>query len=351
MHKLLERVGARVFGFSAREAYLLLAAAARLPGRPPPRLAALAGRCLEQLLEDGEDLTDEQLGHALVLAAHFEGAPGCRAAAAALREEQARLLRVRLATGARAPSSKALSLAAAGLARGRRPGAGRELLEALAEEEWARRRECGDGAEGVLADEDEAGVGEDSLLDFIADVQQGAVLAVLVLLGASAVWGPARVTSASSGQRPTAGTPPDFRGARASADPDPADPGERRVWELSHTENQRAFMMAIGYSRFMAQGSWESPASAEVGVQFLPRSIPMHDDAGRPVLLLNPRFEGSVLKSGGLYVDQGHEVTVDRYMEDGRMVEHARYPAKGVEMRRIFQKVDARARGSDTCTA
>jgi hypothetical protein len=152
-------------------------------------------------------------------------------------------------------------------------------------------------------------------------------------------------------------------------------------------------MMAIGYSRFMAQASLLTrvtqiveaagddllftfcvlpriPAStrralesvaAKVGVQFLPRrsvrvqmgrkSIPMHDDAGRPVLLLNPRYEGNVLKSGGLYVDQGHEVTVDRYLEDDRMVEHARYPAKGVEMRRIFRKVDARDRGSDTCTA
>lgn len=210
-----------------------------------------------------------------------------------------------------------------------------------------------------------------------AGAREGAALAVLVLLGASARWGPARATPASSGHHPTAGAPPDFSG----------------VWELSHTENQRAFMMALGYSRFMAQASLLTrvtqiveaagddllftfcvlpriPAStqralefvaAQVGVQFLPRrsvlvqmgrkSTPMHDDAGRPVLLLNPRFEGSVLKTGGLYMDQGHELTVDRYMEDDCMVEHARYPAKGVEMRRVFRKVDARSRDSDSCTA
>lgn len=34
-------------------------------------------------------------------------------------------------------------------------------------------------------------------------------------------------------------------------------------------------------------------------------------------------------------------VIPERYMEDGRMVEHLRYPGKGVEMRRIFAKASA----------
>ena len=117
-----------------------------------------------------------------------------------------------------------------------------------------------------------------------AGARGGAALAALALLGASASWGPARVTS---GRRPAAEAPPDFRG----------------LWEFSHTENQRSFMMSIDYSRFMTQaslltrvtqiveaagddllftfcvlpriaastrGALESVA-AKVGVQFLPR--------------------------------------------------------------------------------
>jgi hypothetical protein len=150
-------------------------------------------------------------------------------------------------------------------------------------------------------------------------------------------------------------------------------------------------MEAIGYSRFMARAAPRASVTqivesrgdgllftfcilpripistrraleavaGKVGVQFLPRRsvlvhigeevIPMHDDAGRPVQLLNPHFEGRVLKVGGRYMDQGHEVTVDRYIEGGNMVEHARYPAKSVEMRRVFRRTTPVVHGNETC--
>ena len=45
-----------------------------------------------------------------------------------------------------------------------------------------------------------------------------------------------------------------------------------------------------------------------------------------------------VFRAGLRYLDPPHDLTIDRYLEDGRMVEHVRYPGRGMEMRRIFRR-------------
>ena len=45
-----------------------------------------------------------------------------------------------------------------------------------------------------------------------------------------------------------------------------------------------------------------------------------------------------VFRAGLRYLDPPHDLTIDRYLEEGRMVEHVRYPGRGIEMRRIFKR-------------
>eukprot|EP00930_Biecheleria_cincta_P043553 TRINITY_DN29895_c0_g1_i1.p1 TRINITY_DN29895_c0_g1~~TRINITY_DN29895_c0_g1_i1.p1 ORF type:complete len:212 (+),score=21.59 TRINITY_DN29895_c0_g1_i1:104-739(+) len=153
------------------------------------------------------------------------------------------------------------------------------------------------------------------------------------------------------------------------------------VWQLQSTENQQSFMLALGYNRIFARAAYLTsvtqviethgdslvftihvvpriPSSvrhmfdrigARVGVYFAAKRrtivkpgeerIHMNDDAGRKMLLSNPHYVGAVFRGRLKYLDQGHELTIDRFLDDGRMVEHLRYPSKGLEMRRIFAKV------------
>ncbi|CAE7642725.1 unnamed protein product [Symbiodinium microadriaticum] len=66
----------------------------------------------------------------------------------------------------------------------------------------------------------------------------------------------------------------------------------------------------------------------------------MSDDAGRDMLLLNPAWQGEIFSAGLRYVSPQHDLTIDRYMEDGHMVEHVRYPERGIEMRRDKMPTD-----------
>eukprot|EP00811_Abedinium_folium_P031690 NODE_5176_length_1800_cov_6.247460.p1 GENE.NODE_5176_length_1800_cov_6.247460~~NODE_5176_length_1800_cov_6.247460.p1 ORF type:complete len:547 (+),score=165.41 NODE_5176_length_1800_cov_6.247460:177-1643(+) len=99
------RIAARAFSFSGPEAFLLLAAVAKLRSRWPRVL--LTG-CFEQLAEDVDELDDMQLAHLAVLLARV---PSSCADGIAAREGLARMLTVR------APhlAAKELCMAAAGL--------------------------------------------------------------------------------------------------------------------------------------------------------------------------------------------------------------------------------------------
>lgn len=136
------------------------------------------------------------------------------------------------------------------------------------------------------------------------------------------------------------------------------------VWRLEKSENQVAFMKAIGYNFLIAQAAFLAQVTQRIDHQgdeitftfeVMPPLLaptrtsvvkvgvletPMTDDAGRDMLLLSPFWNGTVFQSGLRYLKPQHELTIDRYMEDEKMVEHVRYPAKGIEMRRIFRKAE-----------
>ncbi|CAE7232689.1 unnamed protein product [Symbiodinium natans] len=134
------------------------------------------------------------------------------------------------------------------------------------------------------------------------------------------------------------------------------------VWQLERSENLSGFMQAIGYNVLLAKAAGLARVKQtieqkvtelhfvfEVNPPLLsPRrefvvpigapEVLMSDDAGRDMLLLNPVWQGDIFSAGLRYVNPKHDLTIDRYMEDGRMVEHVRYPERGIEMRRIFRK-------------
>mmetsp|Transcript_2220 Transcript_2220/g.3831 ORF Transcript_2220/g.3831 Transcript_2220/m.3831 type:complete len:212 (-) Transcript_2220:55-690(-) len=133
-------------------------------------------------------------------------------------------------------------------------------------------------------------------------------------------------------------------------------------WRMERAENLSGFMQAIGYNFILAKAAGLARVTQtieqdedqlrfvfEVNPPLLaPRresvvpvgaaEVSMSDDAGREMLLLHPRWDGQVFRAGLRYLDPPHELTIDRYLEDGRMVEHVRYPGRAIEMRRIFRK-------------
>ncbi|CAE8594403.1 unnamed protein product, partial [Polarella glacialis] len=135
------------------------------------------------------------------------------------------------------------------------------------------------------------------------------------------------------------------------------------VWRLERAENLARFMRAIGYNFLVAQAAGLARVTqtieqrqdeikfvfevvppllaqrSEALVKLGAEEVSMRDDAGREMLLLSPAWNGTVFSSGLRYLNPRHELTIDRYMEDGFMVEHVRYPSKALEMRRIFRKV------------
>mmetsp|Transcript_73509 Transcript_73509/g.206398 ORF Transcript_73509/g.206398 Transcript_73509/m.206398 type:complete len:197 (+) Transcript_73509:47-637(+) len=142
------------------------------------------------------------------------------------------------------------------------------------------------------------------------------------------------------------------------ATPRPNFSGE---WNLERTENQKAFLLSIDYNSFMANSAFLARVKQtveqrmdefQVVMETFPPLAPtrcakfhvgadevrMRDDAGREMLFARPAWRGDVLAGHLRYLNPAHELTIERYMEGGRMVEHVRYPSKHVEMRRIFKK-------------
>mmetsp|Transcript_9694 Transcript_9694/g.20023 ORF Transcript_9694/g.20023 Transcript_9694/m.20023 type:complete len:204 (+) Transcript_9694:2-613(+) len=142
-----------------------------------------------------------------------------------------------------------------------------------------------------------------------------------------------------------------------------ARPNFTGVWRVERTENLGGFMQDIDYNFLIAKAAGLARVTQTIEHQgdeldftfeVMPpilssrrqslvrvgeQEIPMTDDAGREMILLNPTWNATVFTAGLQYVNPRHDLTIDRYLEDGCMVEHVRYPNKGVEMRRIFQKV------------
>lgn len=135
------------------------------------------------------------------------------------------------------------------------------------------------------------------------------------------------------------------------------------VWKLDRSENQSSFMRAIGYNFIVAQAAFLAQVTQKIDhkgddLMFTFEVVPpllaptrrctvrvgapetlMTDDAGREMVLLNPTWNETVFTAGLRYLNPPHQLTIDRYIEDGCMIEHVRYPGKNVEMRRIFKKV------------
>ncbi|CAE8646584.1 unnamed protein product, partial [Polarella glacialis] len=177
----LQRVCDRLYGFSSREAYLLLASLSRLPAstavspglgaastqKTEAARAALLDRCLEQLEEESEDLEDEQLGHLGVLLARL-GADWEDEATARRWAAYTELLELR----AEALGVKALCLAAAGLAEAPHGVPCRQqLLGALAAAAAARLHEFSPGQlSGLVASLAQLGLcAESSLIPAAAE--------------------------------------------------------------------------------------------------------------------------------------------------------------------------------------
>eukprot|EP00420_Gonyaulax_spinifera_P023649 CAMPEP_0197913216 /NCGR_PEP_ID=MMETSP1439-20131203/76241_1 /TAXON_ID=66791 /ORGANISM="Gonyaulax spinifera, Strain CCMP409" /LENGTH=205 /DNA_ID=CAMNT_0043535057 /DNA_START=43 /DNA_END=660 /DNA_ORIENTATION=- len=143
----------------------------------------------------------------------------------------------------------------------------------------------------------------------------------------------------------------------------PPRPNFSGTWQLEKAENQSNFMRAIGYNFLVAQAAFLArvtqtirhegdelhftfevvpPLLAPTRTSTVRVGVPeilMTDDAGREMLLLNPSWKEATFSAGLRYLSPKHELVIDRYMEDGHMVEHVRYPAKDIEMRRVFKRV------------
>ena len=65
--KFLDRIGGRLFGYSATDAYLLLAALSKVPAVSPE----LVGQCFDQICDEFEDLSDAQVGRLCLVLARF----------------------------------------------------------------------------------------------------------------------------------------------------------------------------------------------------------------------------------------------------------------------------------------
>jgi len=126
-------------------------------------------------------------------------------------------------------------------------------------------------------------------------------------------------------------------------------------WLLERSENSEAFVRAIGYSPLIARTVSSAQARQviehdgdELRCRFetVPPMAPARfvvfhvgedevrgsDDIGRETLLVKPTWRGQALAAGLRYPKSSHMLRIERYMEDGRMVEHLRYPGKGVEV-------------------
>mmetsp|Transcript_117092 Transcript_117092/g.338475 ORF Transcript_117092/g.338475 Transcript_117092/m.338475 type:complete len:160 (-) Transcript_117092:258-737(-) len=149
--------------------------------------------------------------------------------------------------------------------------------------------------------------------------------------------------------------------------PQPAALAEKKTpnfsgeWVLDRSENQEAFLRSIGYTAIVARTADRAQARQaiehvgdEMRCRFetVPPLAParlavLHvgdeevrtcDEMGRETALLKPAWKGEVLTAGLRYLKLPHELRMERYMQDGLMVEHLRYPRKGVEMRRLFKR-------------
>lgn len=138
------------------------------------------------------------------------------------------------------------------------------------------------------------------------------------------------------------------------------------VWKMERTENLRAFLTAVGYNWVFARAAEYAQVtqtlhrqgdllSITVQVTSLPPPYGdrrtsvlqvgapltrMTDDTGREVLVLNPYFKGKVFTAGVRYANlPDAEITSERSLvEEDLLLEHVKFPAKGIEMRRYFRK-------------
>lgn len=135
------------------------------------------------------------------------------------------------------------------------------------------------------------------------------------------------------------------------------------VWKLERTENQAAFMRAVGYNFVLARTACLACVTQTIehqgeDISFKFESMPaltptrrlviktdgaqetpLQDDAGREMLLTEAEWQGEVLTARLHYVSPRHDLTFERYIDgEGRMVEHLRYAEKGIETKRIFKR-------------
>jgi len=149
------------------------------------------------------------------------------------------------------------------------------------------------------------------------------------------------------------------------ASPGTVMPNFSGIWLLERTENQREMLKALGINSVVARAAALTRVTQAIdhrgnemtfNVKVMPRppgtkprrvrvsvgvaETPMLDDSGREVMLLKPEWRaGGVFAAGLRYMNPVQELTIERYMEGMRMVEHVRYPSKGIEMRRIFKQI------------
>mmetsp|Transcript_41851 Transcript_41851/g.94149 ORF Transcript_41851/g.94149 Transcript_41851/m.94149 type:complete len:213 (-) Transcript_41851:76-714(-) len=134
-------------------------------------------------------------------------------------------------------------------------------------------------------------------------------------------------------------------------------------WILEKVTGQKDFMKAVGYNFVIVQTASLAritqtivqkgdvldftfevvppvfvPPQRHTRVQAGGAEVTMVDDAGREMVLWNSTWAGEVFTSDLRYVKPRHNLKFQRYLENGRMVEHVRYPQKQVEMKRIFKK-------------
>lgn len=138
------------------------------------------------------------------------------------------------------------------------------------------------------------------------------------------------------------------------------------VWKMERAERLQEFLIAVGHSWVISRAApyvkvfWiieqqgdEIRLTTQVAnlpspfgdrrtsiVKVGSASVPVTDDTGRETLLLNPCFKGKVFHAGVRFANLPHaEITSERSLvEDDLLLEHVKYPAKGIEMRRYFRR-------------
>lgn len=153
-----------------------------------------------------------------------------------------------------------------------------------------------------------------------------------------------------------------FTGTTPAPYVEPIRPNFSGEWHLERSENQKAFLKAVGYSFFIRQAAelssvrqiihqsgdnfaifnaaFPSPvAPRNTSFHLGEEEVPLLDDGGREMVMSRPTWEGDILKADLRYINPPHVLEVRRSLEDGKLVERVRHLAEDVEMRRIFRKV------------